>query len=90
MASPVSASPVPASPPAETPAPAVAPLPATATAASSLLSSPLAHHSSPLASPGDLIIVEDDGASAATVVPGRHFRRLFTSLEAGAPRALHG
>ncbi len=46
----------------------------------------------PLASsPGDLLIIEDDAISAAAVVPGRQFRRLFSSLEAGVPaRALHG
>jgi type II secretory pathway predicted ATPase ExeA len=37
----------------------------------------------------DLLVVDDDQSCAAAIVPGRQFRRLFTSLEAAAPsRAL--
>lgn len=35
--------------------------------------------------PSDLLIVDDDDSCAAAIVPGRQFRRLFTSLEAAAP-----
>jgi len=37
---------------------------------------------------GDLLIIEDDDQPAAAIIPGRHFRRLFSTLEsAGSVRA---
>jgi hypothetical protein len=77
------ASPAPATKPAMAP-----PVPSPSPAADE----PLAPRSSLLAPlPTDLLIVEDDDATAASVVPGRQFRRLFSSLEAGhGQRAVHG
>jgi hypothetical protein len=35
----------------------------------------------------DLLIIEDDDQPAAAIIPGRHFRRLFSTLESAAARA---
>jgi type II secretory pathway predicted ATPase ExeA len=52
----------------------------------------LAPTRAPLAPPaGNVLIIEDDQQPAATIVPGRQFRRLFSSLESTAGgRASHG
>jgi hypothetical protein len=38
----------------------------------------------------ELLIIEDDDLSAATIVPGKQFRRLFSTLETAAGRSLMG